>query len=277
MKTKKLLAPLIAVSMVAGAMPISNVSAASNDPKIYVDLHYEDDGDIRADVMLENVPTFFTGSFHIDLSDSWTTTNNSQGRFFTTTDCTGSGGHASVHEAGEHGAFIFITSTDMENIDFNGRLVSFYVAKSENYDPNNNGINVVYKSGENFVDNLYHSAPDHSYTNLLPQTLETTPTMLGAYEYKVGDVNSDGYVDAVDCSMVWSETKDRSYCVDDIKNTYQSIFPKAKCAAAPDANQDNWISYEDGDLILQYYADMATGNENNTNVGKIDIFELFDD
>lgn len=275
MKTKKILIPLMAVSMVAGAMPISNVSA-SNDPKIYVDLHYEDDGDIRADVMLENVPTFFTGSFHIDLSDSWTLTTDSRGRPFATAGCTGQG-HTSVHEAGEHGAFVFITSTDMENIDYNGKLVSFYVAKSENFDPDNNGINVVYLSGENFVDNLYHSENNGNYVNLLPQTLENNPTMLGAYEYKVGDVNSDGYVDAVDCSMVWSATKDRAYYVNDIKNTYKSIFPKAKCAAAPDANQDGWINYSDGDDILQYYADMSTENVNNTNIGKIDIFELFDD
>lgn len=275
MKIKKILAPLMAVSMVAGAMPISNVSA-SNDPKIYVDLHYEDDGDIRADVMLENVPTFFTGCFHINLSDSWTYTTDNRGRKFTVAGCTGQG-HTSVHESAEHWETIFITSTDMENIDYNGKLVSFYVTKSENFDPDNNGINVVYLSGENFVDNLYHSENNGNYVNLLPQTLENNPTMLGAYEYKVGDVNSDGYVDAVDCSMVWSATKDRAYYVNDIKNTYKSIFPKAKCAAAPDANQDGWINYSDGDDILQYYADMSTENVNNTNIGKIDIFELFDD
>lgn len=266
----------MAVSMVAGAMPISNVSAY-NEPKIYVDLHYEDDGDIRADVMLENVPTFFVGSFHIDLGDSWMTTTDNKGREFTTIGCTGFGGHASVDISSKHWATVFISSTDMENKDYNGKLVSFYVAKSENFDPDNNAINIVYMSGENFVDNLYHSEADYSYTNLLPQTLETTPTMLGAYEYKVGDVNSDGYVDAVDCSMVWAATKNGAYDVDYIKNTYKSIFPKAKCAAAPDANQDGFISYADGDLMMQYYADMATGKENNTNVGKIDIFELFDD
>ncbi len=132
-------------------------------------------------------------------------------------------------------------------------------------------------SNDRVHDTLYHEEDDHSLTNLLYNTLQTTPTMLGAYEYKVGDVNSDGYVDSVDAGLIWAATQNGAYYIPNIKNTYQSIFPKAKCAAVPDTNQDGHISYFDGDLIMQYYADMATGKENNTNVGKIDIFELFDD
>ncbi len=275
---KKILIPLMAVSMVAGAMPISNVSA-SNDPKIYVDLHYEDDGDIRADIMFENLPTLYAGGFHIDFGDSWVNAVNDHGVHFSYKDTTAHeyGANVTYEENGEHGGFISFFSY-YGNTDFNGRFYSIYLKKSENFNSDTAGINVVYMSDGRIHDTLYHMEDDNSLTNLLSNTLQTTPTMLGAYEYKVGDVNNDGYVDAVDTSLIWSEVQEHgAYDVNDIKYTYKSIFPKAKCAAVPDANQDGYISYLDGDLIMQYYADMSTDNVNNTNVGKIDIFELFDD
>lgn len=276
MKTKKLLAPLIAVSMVASAMPISNVSAAeeSNSPRVYVDIHHEDDGDYRADVMFDNLPELSSGGFHVKIGKGWKLKYSRTGNPDCTTKGCDSEGIANIQtaEMKDYGIFICFTTTSNYGYDLNGSLCSIYLEKSEDYTPNDAAINIEYLSHPNAQDMLVHDGK-----NIVDYELESASPMLGAYEYKVGDVNSDGYVDTVDCSMVWSATKDRAYYVDDIKNTYQSIFPKAKCAAAPDANQDNWISYEDGDLILQYYADMATGNENNTNVGKIDIFELFDD
>lgn len=273
MKIKKILAPLMAVSMVAGAMPISNVSA-SNNPRIYVDIHYEDDGDIRADVMFDNLPELSAGGFHIKIGDGWKLRYNRAGEPDCSTRGCYSEGIANLisQEVQNYGLFVCFSTKSNYGYDFNGSFCSIYLEKTENYSPDNAAINIEYINGPNSIDCLVHNNE-----NILSYALETSPTMLGAYEYKVGDVNSDGYVDAVDCSMVWSATKDRSYYVNDIKNTYKSIFPKAKCAAAPDANQDGWISEGDGDVILQYYADMSTDNVNNTNVGKIDIFELFDD
>ncbi|MDE5771137.1 MAG: hypothetical protein K2I06_05840 [Ruminococcus sp.] len=269
MKIKKFLAPLLAVPMIAGAMPISNVSAA-NDPRIYVDIHYEDDGDIRADVMFDNLPTLTAGGFHIKIGDSWKLTYD----MFGEPDCYFNRYASGVVEnIPNYGIFVCFSTTKIGGRDFNGTFCSFYLEKSENFDPDNAAINIEYLNGPNSQDCLVHN----NVENILHYALETSPTMLGAYEYKVGDVNSDGYVDAVDCSMVWAATQNGAYYVNDIKHTYKSIFPKAKCAAAPDANQDGWISEGDGDLMLQYYADMSANRENYTNVGKIDIFELFDD
>ncbi len=272
-ENQKILQPLMAVSMVAGAMPISNVSA-SNDPRIYVDLHYEDDGDIRADVMFDNLPELAAGGFHIKIGDGWKLKYRRTGKPDCTTHGCYSDGIASltVEEVQNYGLFVCFHTDTSEGYDFNGSFCSIYLEKTENYSPDNAAINIEYINGPNSIDCLVHNGE-----NILSYALETSPTMLSAYEYKVGNVNSDGYVDAVDCSMVWSATQNGAYYVDNIKYTYKSIFPKAKCAAAPDANQDDWISEGDGDAILQYYADMSTENVNNTNIGKIDIFELFDD
>ncbi|MDE6848235.1 MAG: hypothetical protein K2J44_02675 [Ruminococcus sp.] len=274
MKIKKILAPLIAVSMVAGAMPISNVSA-SNDPRIYVDIHYEDDGDIRADVMFDNLPELTAGGFHIKIGDGWKLKYRRTGKPDCTTHGCYSDGLASITavEVQNYGLFVCFSTDTGDGYDFNGSFCSIYLEKTDNFSPDNAAINIECINGPNTQDCLVV----HNKQNIITYALETTPTMHGAYEYKVGDVNSDGYVDAVDCSMVWSATKNGAYYVDDIKNTYKSIFPKAKCAAAPDANQDGWINYTDGDAILQYYADMSSENVNSTNIGKIDIFELFDD
>ncbi len=274
MKIKKLLAPLLAVSMVAGAMPISNVSA-SNDPRIYVDIHYQDDGQIRADVMFENLPELCAGGFHIKVGDSWKLKYNERTK---KPDCNTRGcyseGLASLSVEGipNYGLFVCFSTDSYYGYDFNGSFCSIYLEKAENFDPDNAAINIEYLGNGVIEDRLVHNGKD-----IVSYNPEESPTMLGAYEYKVGDVNSDGYVDAVDCSMIWAATKNGAYYVNNIKHTYKSIFPNAKCAAAPDANQDGWISYGDGELIMQYYADMSTGNVNNTNVGKIDIFELFDD
>ncbi|MDE6501645.1 MAG: hypothetical protein K2L10_06140 [Ruminococcus sp.] len=288
MKIKKFLAPLMAVSLVAGAMPISNVSAESK-PKIYVDLTYEDDGDIRADVIIENMPTLCSGAFHIDLGDSWVMTKDNEGFYDSYDDSnlgkTGMQKAFALDETkskkdGIHGAFIVFTTFDMSNYDFNGKLFSLYVAKSQNFNPDDAGINIVYNSaGEYVFDYLHHIDDNNKKVDLSNNVHKTSPIMLEAHEYIVGDVNNDGMVNAVDSTCIFTalKNKDNSYNVNDIKYTYKSLFPDALCAAAPDANRDGTIEHSDGMLIMQYYADMATGHENHSGVGRRDIYEIFND
>lgn len=279
----------MAVSIVAGAMPVASVSAEDN-PKIYVDLTYEEDGDIRADVMMENMPEIYSGAFHIDLGDSWIMSVNDEGD---NTDYSLDGSikknysqfafeedGTKLKDDGIHGAFFVFVAPYYKNCDYNGKLFSFYVAKSENFDPDNAGINIVYTSSGNSVfDYIYHIDNNNNRIDLSPNVHETSPVMLGAYEYIVGDVNNDGMVNAVDSTCIFTalKNKDNSYNVNDIKYTYKSLFPDALCAAAPDADSNGTIEHSDAMLIMQYYADLSTSHENNSGVGRRDIYELFND
>lgn len=282
MKFKKLLSPLMAVSLIVSAMPVANVSATNDDPQLYVDITYEDDGDIRGDVIMKNMPTLYAGGFHIDFGDSWTEGKNNKGFNFTFANTTSQEiGGACIYKAnGEHGGFFTFSSPNGNNNDYNGRVCSFYLKKSESFDPNNAEINISYHSTINASDFLYHKENNGTYTDYSPTAHEKSPVMLGTYEYLVGDVNNDGYVDAIDSTLIRSALKDnnnKSFTVDGIKRTYKTIFPDAVCPASPDATQDGIIGQLDADLIMDYYVDMSTDGVNNSRIGKLDFYELFDD
>lgn len=275
MKLKKLLAPLMAVSLVAGAMPVANVSAESK-PKIYVDLTYEEDGDIRADIMLENTPNISEGSFHVEFGDGWKLKKRSDGRLYATNNTCDSHDCIGVVSMpyDDNDVFVTFSSIDIAGFDLNGSLYSIYLEKSENFNPNNATANVVFQSSSVTNDMLSLNGKC-----VLGSNNNHSPVMLEAHEYIVGDVNNDGMVNAVDSTCIFTalKNKDNSYNVNDIKYTYKSLFPDALCAAAPDANSDGTIEHNDAMLIMQYYADLSTGHENNSGVGRRDIYEIFND
>lgn len=278
MKIKKFLAPLMAVSLVAGAMPVVNVSA-ENKPNIYVDFTYEDDGDIRADIMFENLPTNVgCGGFHVEFGDGWKLKFKSNGKLdATNTGCTTSenGFSAQSIKSGDNEVFVFWGTDYKPGYDLNGRFYSVYLEKSENFNSDNATANVVFKTDGSYDDMISTFMGDIIYAGS-----DYSPVMLGAYEYIIGDVNNDGRVNVIDASQLMSGLhgdRAQNYIVDNIKNTYKSLFPYAVCAAAPDADQDGSINYIDVDLIMEYYADMSTEQQNNTRIGKRDIYELFND
>jgi len=276
MKIKKFLAPLMAVSLVAGAMPVVNVSA-ENKPNIYVDFTYEDDGDIRADIMFENVPDVSCGGFHVEFGDGWKLKIKSNGKLDASVIGCDSNGTASVSSVkhGDNDLFVCFGTDSSHGYDLNGRFYSIYLEKSKNFNSNNATANVVFKSYADADDML---VSDNEY--IIYSGNNHLPVMLGAYEYIIGDVNNDGRVNVIDASQLMSALhgdRAQNYIVDNIKNTYKSLFPYAVCAAAPDADQDGSINYIDVDLIMEYYADMSTEQQNNTRIGKRDIYELFND
>ncbi len=71
---KKVVSSLVA-SVVAVSTALSSVGvfakADDKTPKIYVDLVYETDTQIRADVIFENVPKTRSGGFHLKIANGW--------------------------------------------------------------------------------------------------------------------------------------------------------------------------------------------------------------
>lgn len=275
MKLKKFIAPLMAASLVAGTMPLTNVSAAS-DPRIYVDLTYEDGNDnVRADIMFENMPKVKNGGFHIEVGDGW---NLVMGRFnkpkVSYTDCTSAEAQFSVKpkEDGDNDLFIAFANDAAYNV--NGRFISFYLTKDKSLNSDNSEVNVVFKPAtSNSIDYI-----KGENGNIIISENYNPPVMLESREYLVGDVNNDGYVNAMDASDVLSAVKsnnNKPLIVKDIERTYKSMFPDAVCPASPDASQDGMISRIDVDVILDYYMDMSTDGVNNSRVGKLDFYEFF--
>lgn len=268
----------MAASLVAGAMPLTNVSAAS-DPQIYVDLTYEDGNDnVKANIMFENMPDVKGGGFHIEVGDGWNLvmdtpddpdkplTNKAQSMVWQLM--------SSLIVIKDGTNDLFITFAGSKAYDLNGNLLSFYLEKNENFNANNSEVNVVFKSSKNSEDFILGKNNVH----IIESDTNHSPVMLESREYLVGDVNNDGRVNAMDCTDILAALEDNhrsSFVVKNIEYTYQSFFPDAVCPASPDANQNGMITKADADLILKYYADVSTDEINNSRVGKLDFYEFF--
>lgn len=275
MKLKKFLAPLLAVPVVAGAMPVANVSAVS--PRIYVDITYENNERVRADIMFENIPDAACGGFHVNIGDGWnfkTKYDPSGDKIYgSDKDCT-SKGTVTVQERenGEKGVFLYFTSSKDYNL--NGRFYSLYLEKNENFNSKNADVNVVFQATPYAEDSI----ADKTGNLFIKADTYYAPVMLEAQEYIIGDANNDGRVNAIDATwinMALEENNTQSLIVDEIKNNYTNYFPEANCAAAPDATLNDVIDYTDAEAIVQYYADMSTIGHSNTRIGQREFYEIF--
>ncbi|MCM1505821.1 MAG: hypothetical protein NC177_01620 [Ruminococcus flavefaciens] len=275
MKTKKILSALTAVSLIAGAVPVMNASAVNNEPRVYVDITYDENDNPMANIMFENTYDVASGGFHLDLGDGWKAKLDEYGDV----DIKGTriSQKFSPMVKTDTGNDLFVAFSANNNYTFNGLFFSIYLEKTENFNEDNAEINVVFKSSKNVYDYIANRT---NSKKLITAETDNAPTMIKAYEYLVGDVNNDGYVDAIDSTMILCALEDNNrteFSVDEIKHSYKSYFPEAVCPASPDASQDNTISELDSDLIMQYYMDMSTSGVNNSRVGKIDFYELFED
>lgn len=280
MKTKKFLAPLVAVALMASAMPVANVSAANNDPRVYVDITYDDNGTARADIMFENMPAVACGGFHLAVGDGWDLKMNDIFNppeiEYETKGCTTEKIHCkpTVIQSGDNEVFVTFSSTN--DYDLNGRFFSIYLEKNAKFTPYDAKINVIFKANENAKDSI----ATKTGKRVIDSVTDNSPEMIGAYEYKIGDVNNDGYVDAIDSSLILSaleKNNNRSISVENIKHGFKSFFPDAICPESPDANKDKLISVSDSELIMKYYSHMSTNSEDNSRVGKLDFYERFAD
>lgn len=271
MKFKKALATLMVTSMTLGAIPITNVSA-EDAPRVYVDITYDDNGRIRADVMFENISACAAGDFHIDVGDGWDIVYNENNQIELSQDnCSNKCDILSAVERSDN--YFLIYFVNKEDRDFSDCFCSFYLEKKSNFNSKNAEVNVVFENSGVMDD--FIAKQDGNY--IISSDAYRAPVMLEAQEYIIGDANNDGYVNAIDGSWILSSIDLNPQCkVDDIIETYKDIFPEANCAAAPDANLDGVISQEDFDLIMEYYISMSTEERNNSRVGKREFYEIFE-
>ena len=271
MKFKKFLTPLIAAAITASAMPVSSVSAVGS--RVYIDISCDSKGETRAYVTFENMPNVFAAGFHIELGDGWKLKPNNYGDYTGTAENYVSSTGASIQgdKSGENEYFIQITSNRFDS-KLDKHTYSFLIEKTENFNSNNSAINVVFKQSD-----LILNMENGKYNYIITPENDTSPPMLRAEEYIIGDANNDGRVNAIDASWIRIATdKIPQYGVNDIKESYKDIFPEANCAAAPDADLNGIIEVDDAQAISQYYADMSTIGYSNTRIGQREFYEILD-
>lgn len=271
MKLKKFLAPLMAGVVTAAAVPVANVTAAS--PRIFVDITYENNERIRADIMFENIDDCCGGNFHVEVGDGWNLVYDNKDEIeFLKSGCK-SEGDIVVLEPRSTNDFVLAFAAKGDK-NFNGHFGSFYLEKNSNFSPTNAKINVVFSNGGRIDDFI----ATQNNRVIIGSDSFNVPPMLSANEYIIGDANNDGRVNAIDASWILRATdNNKEYNVDSIKDSYKNIFTEANCAAAPDATLDKVINEADAKAIAQYYADMSTIGYSNTRIGQHEFYEIFDD
>lgn len=263
-KCKKTIAVLISLYMIIVSLLSSicfrTYAFSSNDPRIYVNIVYEDGGTIRADVMFENMPNLKAGGFQLNVGEGWHILPNDFGDDGLNKDSRDKINNAiySVY-INNKGRFIGFCNAKLDGYNYNGRFCYFYIERTSESTPLNSVINCS-------LDSLY----DADFTSII-ETADV-PVMLASYEYMIGDADGNGIIDARDASLVYTATDENmSYDVYSTRYTYTNEFPNAVCSASPDANEDGIIDSSDATLILRAYVNASSVG----NVGEIAIYELF--
>ncbi|MDE6781975.1 MAG: SH3 domain-containing protein, partial [Ruminococcus sp.] len=108
---------------------------------------------------------------------------------------------------------------------------------------------------DSFLDYRYTFEADDKYTGKQWEVLSETETqkkiVLHLNGYQLGDVNSDGFIDAVDASMILTE-----YSL--LSTNEQGTFSSRQKLAA-DVNNDDMIDAVDASMVLIYYSELSTG------------------
>lgn len=274
-KFKKTIVAGLAAAMTMTAVPMINSSAAqaaNNEPKMYLDFTVESDGDIRADVVIENMPDFATCGFHIVLDEGLRFAKSSEGE-----DMEGlTDGQYDYKIINDNiASCTFMQSHDE---DLNGHFVAFYVERTEINNPYNSTGNILFRTVP--ISDMISTIDDgYIYNPGLGIGSMNTPDILESNEYLVGDINGNGVVDGIDATRVLRacDLNGGDIKIENINGNFTNEIPDLRSAYAADVNKDGFISQADADLLLKYYTTIISGIEYNGNIGKIDIYEIYND
>ena len=246
------------------------IASQASTPKIVCDIVYNSSAPAnekyRVDVKFSGMPNLLGAGFHVNVGSGWDISTNSNGnmirRFSDNVE-----NNADSTTQGRNGNTLFFTFAGTSNAaNYNGTVVSFYLTRKSNNSSTNSFVNVELQKGD-FVTNA-------SNTNISAST--STPVMLQANQYIIGDANGDGYVNALDSSAILTATKKTpSLNVYSIRKTYKNYFPNAASPSAPDADRSGVINSTDANKILDYYSAIAVGKPYTGSIGKIDVYEIF--
>ncbi len=278
---KKFLSALVASVFITSSVfttTASAIIAEASTPRIYVDIVYESDTQIRADVMFKNVPPTANGGFHLNIADGWKVDTFDNGSIkLSNLDCTGYGVSGALCNDGTNDVFICYACG--RDIDMNGRFCSLEVSKTDTYSETNSDISVYFTSVPGAHDWI-GSASGTEYFGAGSDEEVELPVIEKVNEYIIGDANGDVDIDARDSSAILRaiyNNGDKAIYVSSIESNFTRLFPSAKAPAAPDANNDGYISDLDAKLVLNYYSDVSTSTPYVGTIGSKAIYEYYSD
>ena len=121
----------------------------------------------------------------------------------------------------------------------------YFMLGTEDFDDYNKKITHIPASAEMGLSSLDFDYESESFQKEYPISSKKF-----AVENKAGDINSDGYTDAVDASMILAEYAELSTNGKSSFTTVQEIIA--------DVNDDDEINAVDASMLLQYYAYIST-------------------
>lgn len=277
-KFKKTIVAGLAAAMTMTAVPMINSSAAqatNSVPKMYLDFTIESDGDIRADVVIENMPDFTTSGFHVELGEGFKFTTSKEGDDYVTFGNPYAGSLVNIND---HELAFATMNAKAKN--YNGHFVGFYVERTDVNNMYNSTGNVVFYNAPNAPCKI--TDDEHNITIYNPASgtgTMNTPDILESNEYLVGDINGSGVVDGIDATRVLRacDLNGGDIKIENINGNFTNEIPDLRSAYAADVNKDGFISQADADLLLKYYTIIISGKEYNGNIGKVDIYEIYND
>lgn len=277
------MAAALTASTMLGAVNLFT-EAANETPKIYVDLVYETETQIRADVMFENMPDTNSGSFYLNISDGWIVDalDNSMNISTDNPNTQYLGIRGTLFPNDNTKALIYYASGATHNYNPNGCFCSFRVRKSTSYSDANSNISAYFTTTNN-LSNYIGSLPDNGgnyIRHFEPDSNEPIrlPIIKRIAEYRIGDTDANGYVnasDATDVQVALRKNGGAPIKVSQIENNFKTFFPHATAPAAGDANCDGIISMDDVYYILENYGSSSTGGGYIGNVGSKAIYEYY--
>lgn len=277
----------LAVSAVTVSTALCSASslakAADNTPRIYIDLVYKTETQIRANIMFENMPETCAGGFHLNISDGWSVREDDGSMYISTLSNYNTqylGIHGDLFPNDHTKAFIYYSSK--VNRDPNGCFCSFDIEKTASYSETNANISAYFTSYGNNYDCIASGSSSGSgkVEHFAPGSNEPIklPIITRVAEYRIGDTDANGRVnasDATDVMVALDKNGDVPIKVSQIENNFKTFFPNATAPAAGDANCDGIISMDDVYYILENYSSSSTGGGYIGSVGSKAIYEYY--
>ena len=270
-------------AMLLSVTSVTAISAfADNTVQMYTDFTYVSSTRVKVNVWLKNCPAVFAGGYHVELGNGleFCTLLNDPERLQivkTGTNSTYIMWDSMIDSTMTNGAFLGFATYGNEPIDPSIPLVSFY---ADIVGTDDITATIVARSNGNYVDQICYQNPEGNITDstTFELTIIDKPVMIESTDYLVGDVNNDGYINAIDASSIlvaMNNNYNVPISVHSIDSHFNLFFPNAKTKESPDANKDELITRSDANEIMDYYSAMSSNQSYSGYVGQIDYYETY--
>jgi len=243
---------------------------ADATPIAYAKLAYVDGNRVRVDLYLDNIPSFTSGGFHVELGSGFDVAYDPDFPTLVWREDTGTYNqylHSIIvdNDPTTNGVFVYFAFSHSYPMILDAPLVSFYVYKNSSSTNTNSTASIVFKEtnySSDCISDALASPPFIYYGADIYQ-----PAMSKSVDYVLGDIDGNSAVNSADVTFLNSalSVPPYSYTISSIIDTFTTYFPYAKDAYALDPNLNGTVSNSDAVAINQY---IYQGSSYTGDIGK---------